>query len=306
MLSTLVDSYLELRRASGFQLEEREKWLRDFARFAEARGEHHVCSQSVLDWTRERGGTPSERDKKLGCLCLFAHFARAEDPRHEVPSRHAFGRVSYRRRPPFPFTLEDVRGLVRLAGREVGPPGSLQPHAYSTLLGLLACTGLRISEALHLTFADVTEDGLVIRNTKFGKSRLVPLHPTARTKLEEYLTRRTQEAGGCDHVFVSARGTPLSAQSVRAVFRRLISRLGLVPKQGGRRPRPHDLRHYFATRVLVSAPLEGGGGSQHLLALSTYLGHADFRNTYWYLEASPELLTRIANDRARYLEGERA
>ena len=184
-----------------------------------------------------------------------------------------------------------------------GAKTSLQPRVYSTLFGLLACTGLRISEALNLQLEDVTLEALVVRNTKFGKSRLLALHPSTRTVLEQYLARRGREAGACPYLFVSVKGRQLHENTARAVFRRLVGSLGIAGPNDEPRPRLHDLRFYFANQVMANSPDDHKGISRHMVALTTYLGHSDVRNSYWYLEASPKLLSRIAEDCERFVEG---
>lgn len=201
MLTPAVDSYLAARRAVGFQLRDTEAILRDFAAFASAKGDTHVRARTVLEWIRSRNRSPLRNCVRLRTVVRFARYLHAEDERHEVPPEHAFGHHRPQRRPPFLFAPGDVAALDE-AARALGPEGSLQPHVYSTLLGLIASTGLRISEALNLRIEDVTPEGLVVRNTKFGKSRLLPLHPSTRKQLEDYLARRLQRVGTCAFVCV--------------------------------------------------------------------------------------------------------
>lgn len=293
MLTTAVDSYLAARRAVGFQLRDTEDILRDFVAFASGRADTHVCSRTVLDWIRTRNCSPPRKCVRLRTVALLARYLHAEDERHEVPPQNAFGRHKAQRRPPFLFAPADVEGLVR-AARTLGPEGSLQPHVYSTLFGLLASTGLRISEALNLRIDDVTPQGLVVRNTKFGKSRLLPLHATTRERLESYLVRRLREAGACRFVFVSIRGGKLHRNTVRGVFRRLVYSLGVARLEDKLRPRLHDLRFYFANQALTHSPDDHEGIGRHMVALTTDLGHSDVRNGYWYLEATPALFAKIA------------
>jgi integrase len=142
---------------------------------------------------------------------------------------------------------------------------------------------------------DVTAEGLVVRHTKFGKSRLLPLHPTTRSALHQYLERRDQETGTGEYVFLSRRGRKLPATTVRGVFGRLVRSLGIASGNGQPRPRLHDLRFYVANQALRNGPANDTAGiSRHMVALTTSLGHRDVRNSYWYLEATPVLLARIA------------
>ena len=293
MLIAAVDSYLAARRAVGFQLRDTEDILRDFVAFASGKADTHVCSRTVLDWIRTRNGSPLRKCIRLRTVALLARYLHAEDERHEVPPENAFGRHKPQRRPPFLFTPAHVETLIR-AARTLGPEGSLQPHVYSTLFGLLASTGLRISEALNLRIDDVTPQGLVVRHTKFGKSRLLPLHATTRERLESYRVRRLREAGACRFVFVSIRGGKLHRNTVRGVFRRLVYSLGVARLEDKLRPRLHDLRFYFANQALTHSPDDHEGIGRHMVALTTYLGHSDVRNGYWYLEATPALFAKIA------------
>ena len=293
MLSVAVDRYLAARPAVGFQLQDTEDILRDFVAFASGRADTHVCSRTVLDWIRSRNGSPLRKCIRLRTVSLLARYLHAEDERHEVPPQGAFGRHTPQRRPPFLFTPAAVEALVR-AARTLAPARSLQPHIYSTLFGLLASTGLRISEALNLQIEDVTLKGLVVRNTKFGKSRLLPLHATTKERLESYLARRRREAGACPFVFVSIRGGRLHRNTVRGVFRRLVYSLGVAGPKDKRCPRLHDLRFYFANQALTHSPCDHDGIGRHMVALTTYLGHSDVRNGYWYLEATPALFAKIA------------
>lgn len=293
LLSAAVDRYLAARRAVGFQLQDTEGILCDFVAFATARADTHVRSRTVLDWAGSHNGNFLRTYVRLRTVILLARYLHAEDERHEIPPPEAFGRHTPQRRPPFLFTPENVVALVR-AARTLAPERSLQPLTYSTLFGLLAATGLRISEALNLQLDAVTRDGLLVRNTKFGKSRLLPLHATTQERLESYLVRRRREAGACPFVFVSGSGGKLHPNTVRGVFRRLVYALGVAKATDKLRPRLHDLRFYFANQALTQSPCDHDGIGRHMVALTTYLGHSDVRNGYWYLEATPALFAKIA------------
>ncbi|MGA7981560.1 MAG: tyrosine-type recombinase/integrase, partial [Chromatiaceae bacterium] len=183
------------------------------------------------------------------------------------------------------------RRLICAAAR-LGPPGSLRPRTYKTLFTLLAVTGLRPAEAYALRRDDITHDGLTIRETKFRKSRLVPIHDSTRTALEHYLEHRARIGGDDEHVFVSLARRPLSPCIVSRIFRQLLRTAGLPERPG--RPRVHDLRHRFATRALQACSDTRDHVGRHMLALTTYLGHAHVGSTYWYLESIPQLMTDIA------------
>ncbi len=300
MLNAAVDAYLAIRRTLGFRLRDAETILRDFAAFAAAKEDTHVCTRTVLEWIRSANGSPLRSYVRLRTVIRFARYLHAEDERHEIPPENAFGRHRPHRRPPFLFTPGAVAALVR-AARALGPEGSLQPHRYSMLFGLIASTGLRISEALNLRIEDVTPDGLIVRNSKFAKSRLLPLHPSTRSRLEDYLERRLQEASTCPFLFISVKGVQLHANTVRGVFHRLVDSLGIA--RSTLRPRVHDLRFYFANQALTNAPADPQSISRHMVALTTYLGHSDARNSYWYLEATPALFSKIAQQCEDFAKG---
>lgn len=300
MLKTSIDAYLTLRRALGFDLKTDAYLLQSFARFASERGDTHVRVQSVTDWAKE-APSPQQRERRLRVVARFARHARADEPRHEVPPIQVFGHHP-RRRLPHIYSRDEIAQLLAAASR-LGPPGSLRPHTFTTLFGLLAATGLRISEALTLRLDDVTADGLIIRESKFRKSRLVPLHETTTAVLEGYIDRRRPVGGRSDHLFISMKGYGLRYPTVCRMFLRLARSIGLR-SASGRGPRLHDLRHTFAVRALETSPDGGSAVGRHMRALATYLGHANFANTYWYLQATPRLMRRVADACEALLEGE--
>lgn len=289
MLTQAVDDYLAVRRAAGFKLKTTEQYLRYFVRFADARGETYLRANSAIDWAAQ-AKTEVERHRRYQCLMGFARFIHVEEPCHEIPPEHVF--CGYLPRPtPYLFTDDELRRLLDAAVR-LGPPGSLRPRTYKTLFTLLAVTGLRPAEAYALRCEDITRDGLTIRETKFRKSRLVPIHDSTRCALAHYLEHRAGTAKDDDHLFVSLAGRPLSPCLVSRLFRQLLREADLPDRPG--RPRVHDLRHRFATRALQACPGARDQVSAQMLALTTYLGHAHVGSTYWYLEATPQLMTDIA------------
>jgi len=301
MLRQAVESYIALKRAVGFSFERAGDALRSFARFASERGEAHVITQTAIDWAG-LASSVRERDIRLKYVIRFSQHARAEDPRHEIPPGDVY--CYQRRRPvPFIFTPSEIQRLVKAASR-LGPKGSLRPHTYSTLFALLASTGLRISEALALRLNDVTPDGLIIRETKFRKTRLVPLHETAVAGFERYLARRRRLRGRDDHVLVDQHAHGLQYLAVKRTFRALVQSADIDHGTGQPIPQLHSLRHTFAVRALESCPHRRDYVGRHLLALSTYLGHASVKSTYWYLEATPELMTDIAAAYDLFVKGE--
>ena len=299
---TAVESYLAVRRAAGFTLSNTEYLLRSFSAFAADKDQTHIRTATTIDWASQAGSV-AQRHTRYQTICHFAQYLRVEDPRHESPPLNHFG---YRktRRVPHIYSRGEIDSLV-LAATRLPSSEPLQPRTYAALISLLAATGLRISEALHLLVTDITPNGLLIRRTKFQKTRLVPLHTTAVTGLAHYLMHRQKARRGGDHVFVSEQGQPLVYWKVHGVFRTLLKSAGLKPS-GGRWPRIHDLRHTFAVRALESSPTGRQRIGQHMLALATYLGHVNINATYWYLETTPELLREIANVTESFLQGGRS
>jgi len=291
MLTQTVETYLSVRRAAGYKLADVERYLRDFARFASDRGDEFIVARTAIDWAR---GThsPAQCHVRLQMVVQLARFSRVEDARHEVPPAGFFPH-RHRRPTPYIFSPQELQALMAQAAR-LGPSGSLRPHTYSTLLALLAVTGLRISEAIALRLCDHRPEGLVIRETKFRKSRVVPLHPTSHAALEHYVEKRSRWARDDDHLFVSGRHRALCANVVRQTFYQLSARAGIPHEKGRPRPRLMDLRHTYATRILLASPDSRDQVRRHMVALSTALGHSSVASTFWYLERTPALMVDIA------------
>lgn len=291
MLTDAVERYIALRRATGFKFMIQACLLRLFVRYAATRRERWVRGATVLGWAAS-APSPRSRNDRLQVLRTFARVAAAEDPRHEVPPAANFGPRGPR---PAPHIFSEAEiGTLLHAASKLGPSGALKPKTFVTLFALLVATGLRVSEALALHMEDVTLEGLVVRNTKFRKSRLVPLHESARRGLARYVSARAREATLASTVFVSTNGTALPYSTVNGTFLSLVRNAGLHPGPGRKGPRIHDLRHTFAVRSLEACSGNGDAVRRHMVALSTYLGHTHVTDTYWYLQATPRLLIDIA------------
>ena len=295
-----VAAYLSLRRAAGFKMSNAEYLLGSFARFAAERNESRVHTQTAIDWAA-RGPSAAQRDARLKAICRFARYLRVEDDRHELPPVNYFGYCKTRRM-PYIYSSDEIGRLLEGAGR-LRPRGAMRAETYTTLIALLACTGLRVSEALGLKFADITDDGLLIWETKFRKTRLVPLHDTATAGLRHYLIRRRQLGAGDDHVFVGSHGRRLPYSTVQCTFETLLKAADLWPAPGRHRPRLHDMRHAFAVRALQTSPAGRPRTGQHMVALATYMGHVNIYATYWYLEATADLLSDIAGAGEAFMAG---
>ena len=293
----LVDSYLALRRAAGFKLKGAEYRLRSFARLAAEQGETHIRVKTAVAWAAS-ATSPLQRHVRLRDLVIFTRYLRAEDPTHELPDARQFPRPRDVRL-PYIFSDEEIGRILAAAG-SLGPPDSSRSDALQTLFALLAVTGLRIGEALRLKLEDITADGLRIRNTKFRKSRLVPLHPTTTTAIERYCRRWRMAAAPGEPLFVSRKGTALGPDGVFTAFDEIARSEGLrrdVPPGEHRRLSPalRDFRHTFVVRSLEACPAGRAAIERHMVALTTYLGHVSVVSTYWYLHATPRLMTDIAD-----------
>jgi integrase/recombinase XerD len=282
---------LAVRRATGFDLKLQGNLLKSFTTFSEAKGKHYVYCETAIEWA---GSARSvlQRARRLGAVIRFARYIRMEDQRHQVPPA-VFGSENHSRPVPFIFSRDEIQRLFEAAS-ELGRRDSFRGHTYCTFFGLLACTGLRVSEAIRLRFGDITPDGLVIRHSKFHKSRLIALHETAQTALERYLQIRRPYALFDDHVFVSLQRNPIRINDAEIAFRKTVQKIDLPRGPGLPRPTLHSLRHTFAVRSLENCPDGRDRITKHMLALSTYLGHSNVAFTYWYLEATPQLMKTIA------------
>ena len=292
-----VEGYLAVRRLGGFALSNNEYLLRSFVAYASAQEEAVIRTTTVVAWAN-LGPSLAQRHRRYETVRQFATQVHLDDPRHDVPPAGYFG---YRktRRPPRLYTATEIDQLLAAAA---DLPDTLTPHTYGALIRLLVATGLRISEALALQIEDLRGDGLLIRKTKFQKTRLVPLHETARTGLEQYLHHPARPPCRTPWVFVSDRGAPLRYRDVHPVFRRLVVRARL-DRRGGRAPTLHGLRHTFAVRALAATPTGRRHVGQAMRALATYLGHVSITSTYWYLEATPDLLAEVATVSERFVCG---
>jgi len=303
MLREAVNRHIDLCQSLGFKYRVQACALRSFADFAEQRSEAFIRTDSVLEWA---GTAPSVRQRydRLHIVHRVACALNAEDHRHEVPPTGAFGGAPRRPRSCHIFTPDEIDRLLRAASG-LAPRDSIRPITYATLLSLLACTGLRVSEALKLELDDFTEDGLTIRVTKFQKSRLVPLHQSVRDALQQYLAARRRFAPTASTIFVSRSGGVLPYPTVIATFLLLVRAAGLRGSPGQPGCRLHDLRHTFAVRSLEQCPGDRRAVARHMAALSTYLGHAHVTDTYWYLQATPKLLGDIATAAEAFHRGDR-
>ena len=301
MLSSHVTRYVALHRGLGRQFNEQKRTLELFVQDTEAYGDTYILASRVHGWCAT-ASSPNVARTRYNTVRRFCVFLNAESPHHEIPPANAFGRGKRPRPAPYILEPEQIRAIMR-AALDLSPKGSISPMTYYHLFGLLAATGLRISEALALQRHDLTDDGLIIRHGKFGKSRLVPLHTTARRALTDYSALRDGLGGTSDDLFVVTTGRAPSTTWAYRVFVRLARQLGFRGGKGTKGPRLHDLRHTFAVRSLEACAHDRQTVACHMAALSTYLGHADVANTYWYLQATPVLMHGIAEANEQLFQG---
>ena len=300
-LRQALADYLSVRRALGFRLERAEKLLGQFICYLEGHQATTVTTEHALDWATSPGGDPWWHVLRLSAIRPFAAWLHTLDPAAEVPPAGLITAGTHRAT-PYLYSPAEVAGLMTAATRLPRPVSAL---TYPALIGVLAATGMRIGEAIALKISDFDDDAgiLTIRHGKFGKSRLLPLHPTTTTALTKYLAARGQleprPASG--HLFTSVTGTPLDYTKVHRTYRRLTSQAGITARSAACRPRLHDLRHSFAVASLLDWYRAGDDVQAQLPRLSAYLGHADPKHTYWYLSAAPELLALAAGRLETYL-----
>lgn len=306
-LETRLEKYLVVRSALGYRDYFLRHLLQDFVRYVLAR--HHegpIRAGTAVDWacsTSGRNGA-SRLAYRLSAARGFLAHLRASIPDTEVPEVGLLRKSP--RRIPYLFSKSQVLDILTVAST-LGPVGSLRPHTYETILGLMASTGIRIGEAIHLRTADVKLDSdpsrLEIREGKFRKSRVVPLHPTTATKLRNYAFLRARMRYGAAQTafFVSERRKPLCYETLRSWFARTTRELGMCPADDRRTPTLHGLRHHFAVERLTLWSRQGAFVRELAPNLSVYLGHVSPEESYWYLTSTPALLATAGESFQHYV-----
>lgn len=302
----LVEEYLAVRRGLGFALETPAWLLRDFARYADAVGHQGpLTTELAVRWALcSRSSDPAQAVRRLSAVRQFARYRALLDPATEVPPPGLLGRLP-RRKQPHIYSDAELAALLYQASL-LRPRRGLRPRTYVAFFSLLACTGLRLSEACRLVSEDVDLDAgvLTVREGKFRKARLVPLHPSTTEALARYAADRDACCEGSGCFFRTERTPALRKEAVEKTFGRVRQRLGWTAQGRARQPRIHDLRHSFAVRRLLRWYEEGADLERKLLALSTYLGHAKVSDTYWYLTGVPELMAIAAHRFERFAQDE--
>jgi integrase len=294
-LHSALKRYLSMRKGLGYKYQHQTRRLADFVSFMERRGATTITTKLAMEWATLPPDRHASWALRLTDVRGFARHIANIDPKTEVPPAGIL--PGLKRAKPYVYSDAEIDALLA-AALSLPPAGGLRRWTYHYLFGLIAVTGMRLSEAIGLQRDDVDLEAgvLTVRLTKFGKSRLVPLHPTTSAALRNYAERRdAQFASRCaPHFFVAERGGPLLHQYVHRVFWRLSREIGLRRPGDRTGPRVHDFRHRFAIRTLLGWYREGTDVEKKLPALSTYLGHTCVRDTYWYLSACPELMQEAA------------
>jgi integrase/recombinase XerD len=306
-LRDAAEQYLVMRRALGFKLTTQGRQLMSFIDYCETHQVDHISTELALAWAMHTPRGSSDEvywSRRLMVVRIFARHLQTVDAATEVPPIDVLPH-HYRRIAPYLYSSQEITMLMTVAGR-LTPP--LRAATWQTLIGLLAVTGMRKSEACNLNRDQVDLDTgvLTVAASKFGKSRLVFAHPSTTIALRNYQRHRDQlcPAPRTPAFFVSTRGTRLDAHNITKTFAELVDTAGIHAPPGRRRARLHDLRHAFTVATLLDWYRDGGDVQARLPLLSTWLGHVDPKSTYWYLQAVPQLLA-LAADRLEHAFGPR-
>jgi len=296
-LRQATEDYLRIRRALGFKLETAGRLLPQFLDYLESVGAETITTEHAVRWaTLPSAANPVWWGMRLTVVRGFARYLQTIDPTTELPPVGVLPANAAGRRPaPYVYSDADIAALITAAGRW---RARLASATLQTLIGLLAVTGMRIGEAIRLDRSDVDLEHarLVVRKSKFGKSRQLPLHPSTVEALRAYLRQRDELRPRVETpaLLVTERGKRLDRHHVEWQFRLLRKRIRLTPRPGSRPPRLHDIRHSFAVHTMLDSYRTGGDPTACLAQLATYLGHADPAASYWYLSAAPDLLSLAA------------
>jgi site-specific recombinase XerD len=302
-LRELVADYLRVRRSLGYKLECTERLLFAFVDYLQAHDAQEASIEHALGFaTAPAGASPRWQALRLSAIRCFAKWAHLQDPTVQVPPNRLLPARSTRAA-PYIYTEAQIAALLAAADQLRSP---IRAATFRTLIALMAATGIRTGEALGLDVTDLDQQAGTLRVTgKYGKTRLLPLHPSVLDGLRGYLRERDRllPAAACPALLVTMRGTRLLPQLVHPVFRALADQVGLTPASSVCRPRLHDLRHSFAVSTMLDAYRSGADPAAVLPVLATWLGHADPGDTYWYLTGTAELLA-AATDRLQGLAGQ--
>lgn len=307
-LSQNLQIYLNIRRKLGYDLRTSERVLRKFITFLEEKNETHITVDLFLQWKQFFGNASNSTwANRLSFVRLFASWLHTSDTDHEIPPLHLIPNCYCRKR-PYIYTDAEIRSIIETASHLHSKNG-LRSITYPAFFGLISVTGLRISEAISLNSKDVDlENGIItVYHGKNGNNRILPITDCTTSYLIEYSRKRDRLIGySPEPYFLSDEGTRLTDCSVRYNFSVICQTIGLRDKQlyhkHGLGPRVHDLRHTFAVKVMINWYKQGKSIDREILKLVIYLGHTKVKNTYWYIDAVPELLSLASKRVENYME----
>jgi integrase/recombinase XerD len=293
-LATSLDDYLTIRRSMGYKLYETERLLIQFINFLDDKNERHITTALALEWAMLAKNTSRAHcSRRLSVIRLFAQYYQGDDQQTQIPPYHLLSQKPCRSH-PYIYSDNEIRELL-IASQSLSSHG-LREHTYFTFFGLMVVTGCRISELLSLNQDDFSKDNgwIIIRNSKFNKSRLLPLHQSTINQLNKYIKIRDKlhPSPQTNAFFLSDKGIRITKWSTRYAFIQLSKQIGLRSASDSHGPRIHDLRHSFTVKSVLKWYRDGADIDQKIPLLSTYLGHKKPSDTYWYLTAIPELLTQ--------------
>ncbi|ETR69033.1 MAG: integrase/recombinase [Candidatus Magnetoglobus multicellularis str. Araruama] len=306
-LQELLSEYIKLRRSLGFKLFETEWLLNKFISFLEEQGQVYITTNTALKWaTQKQNCQPATWARRLSIVRLFAEYCFVYDTRTEIPPKNLLP-YKYNRKEPYIYSDQEVLNIIEGAKNLKSKIG-LRPYTYSVLFGLLSVTGMRIQEVTNLNQKDVDlDEGLItIQETKFRKSRIIPIHESTQKMLNQYIAKRNNILGkiSSNSFFLSDSGKRISTFTVRSTFVKVSCEIGLrkPSKSHGYDPRLHDFRHRFAIKTIINWYKTGCDVEREISKLATYLGHTHVSDTYWYLSAVPELM-QLASKRLEIEDG---
>jgi len=292
-LTTSLHEYIKVRRSLGYQLKESERYLKKFIKYLKKKGSQYITVKLTLEWaTLPQNVKRSYWSRRLSIVRLFAQYRMAEDRRTEVPPSCLLSQQP-NRATPYIYSEKEIKQLLEAC--QLLSSRGLRHHTYFTFFGLMAVTGCRISELISLNRddIDVKNNWIIIHNSKFNKSRLLPLHQTTIHQLKKYNKIRDQfPVDDINAFFLSDRGRRITEWSARYVFIKISKQIGLRDPLDSNGPRIHDIRHSFAVKTLLDWYRKGINIDKKIALLSTYLGHKKPTDTYWYVTGTPELLAQ--------------
>ncbi len=301
MLKDIIEDYIASKKALGYKFNTPTYLLRLFADYADQQNEQYIRINTVIDWASQ-APSPYQRKDRLMAVRRLAYAVKSENCNHEVPPSDVFGRLEPRRKIRHIYSLEEVKALVSAVHR-IKTKDPFRLRMFATLFTLMYATGIRFCEAVALDIEDLTDNGLMIKATKFRKDRIVSLHETTQSALWEYLAHRKAYHTNQSIFFISPRGLRLPQSTTYLYFSKAIGLSGIWAKKGNKpKPRVHDFRHTFIVNSIANCQGSYDDIHRHMAILSTYVGHSQVSNTYWYMHATSSLLQNIASAKERYEE----